>query len=100
MLANKIDADSTQWRVSLEEGREFASSIGPYAQFVPLSVKSGENCRKADVEELIRRILFRRLEKPPFREERVRRLRKRRYRLAESLHQPLNCIEDSLLYQY
>lgn len=100
VLANKIDLDEAEWQVTLEEGMEFASSIGPLAHFVPISVRTGENCGRASVEEMVRRILFRRTEQPPFREQRVERLRKQRERHGRPLDKPLNCVQESSLHWY
>lgn len=125
VLANKIDLPNAEWQVSLQEGRNFADSIGPLAHFVPISVKTGENCRSPEVEEMVRRILLRRTEKPPYHAERLLRvqkgilwaersyeefcekrrrrnphLREERRASARALDKPLISVDEARLYHY
>lgn len=103
VFANKIDRDQSQWQVSLEEGRQFADSIATSAEshatyFLPMSVKTGKGCSRADGEGIARRIILRRTQSPPFAHGRARHVETER--VLSKREGPLHAYEDGWLYWY
>lgn len=68
VVANGIDMEEDRWQTSLQEGREFADSIGAEG-FLPTSAKTGEGCGSEVVSGIAARTLLHRIRTQPEEEE-------------------------------
>lgn len=100
VFAKTIDRDKADWQVSLQEGREFADSIGPLAEFITISVETCEGCSRTDVEAMAKRIILRRTQDPPFANERAARVEKIRKERSTPPEQPMAAYHHCQLFCY